>query len=182
MKLIKASTILCVGAFCFFSHDFCLRCVAQRFTFRAYLMCADVVKLVDTLDLGSSGLAPVGVRVPPSAPKFCKMVAVPNGSLFFYVSEASSKTSSGLAPWSAMRCCRWEISWLAVRRRWERVVMRLRDMAISMGGLRRMNMSSFALLKTSNEDVSLAKTVAERGSPVKIPISPTGAMGLILAN
>jgi len=55
-------------------------------------------------------------------------------------------------------------------------------MAISMGGLRRINMSSFALLKTSNEDVSLAKTVAERGSPVKMPISPTGAMGLILAN
>jgi len=50
-----------------------------------------------------------------------------------------------------------------------------------MGGLRRMNMSSLALLKTSKDDASLAITFAERGSPVKMPISPTGAMGLIVA-
>jgi hypothetical protein len=89
--------------------------------------------------------------------------------------------SSGVAPWSAMRFCRWAISWLAVRRRSDSVVMRLREMIISMGGLRRMNMSSLALLKTSKDDASLAITFAERGSPVKMPISPTGAMGFIVA-
>ena len=37
------------------------------FTFRNKY--ADVVELADTPDLGSGGVKPVGVRVPPSAPK-----------------------------------------------------------------------------------------------------------------
>ena len=37
------------------------------FTFRGKY--ADVVELADTPDLGSGGVKPVGVRVPPSAPK-----------------------------------------------------------------------------------------------------------------
>ncbi len=37
------------------------------FTFRGEY--ADVVELADTPDLGSGGVKPVGVRVPPSAPK-----------------------------------------------------------------------------------------------------------------
>ncbi len=59
--------------------------------------------------------------------------------------------------------------------------MRLREMTISMAGLRRMRDTSLFLDRTSKAEGSRANTVAERGSPVKIPISPTGAMGSMRA-
>jgi hypothetical protein len=65
MNLIKASIINLVDAFCFLSHDFFLRCGAQTLTFMACCKGADVVELVDTLDLGSSGLNACGGSSPP---------------------------------------------------------------------------------------------------------------------
>ena len=62
------------------------------FTFRGKY--ADVVELADTPDLGSGGVKPVGVRVPPSAPKNNQTVRgstlqiagakTPFGELFYF--------------------------------------------------------------------------------------------------
>ena len=55
---------------------------------------ADVVELADTPDLGSGGVKPVGVRVPPSAPKTVRRfettpqiagLRTPFGELFYFI-------------------------------------------------------------------------------------------------
>ena len=62
------------------------------FTFRGEH--ADVVELADTPDLGSGGVKPVGVRVPPSAPKTVRRFEItpqiaglrtPFGELFCFI-------------------------------------------------------------------------------------------------
>jgi hypothetical protein len=59
--------------------------------FHAGIRSADVAELADALDLGSSGVTSLRVRVPPSAPVTNQVISRPSGLFFFAAQKESSR-------------------------------------------------------------------------------------------